>query len=151
MDKNTVSMPVRMELLRKQTCFSGLHDEEIEILASLLTEKEYNVEEVIVKEGDIVDAVYIIVEGTAKVTHTEYHGDKVSVLELATLDPNQAIGLNETGFYSLSGRRSATVTSITPMRLLRLSVAAFHGFSLAYSHVNKVMREGAKRMLGFSE
>lgn len=147
---NVIDMATRMQLLRQQTCFSKLHDEEIEILASLLTEQFPEKDTTIVKEGDMVDSIYLIVNGTALVTHQLYEGDHVKTVELAKLSPTQAIGLNETGFYSLSGRRSATVTSETDMTLLRLSMAAFHGFSLAYSHVNQVMREDAKKMLGLS-
>jgi CRP-like cAMP-binding protein len=147
---NVIDMTTRMELLRKQACFAKLHDEEIEILASLLTEQFLKKGTTIVTEGDTVDSVYIIVDGTARVTRQQYEDDKVSTTELATLVPPQAIGLSETGFYSLSGRRSATVVCESDMTLLRLSMAAFHGFSLAYSHVNQVMRADAKKMLGLS-
>ena len=56
----------------------------------------------------------------------------------------QAIGLNETGFYSISGRRTATVIAMTDMHLFRLSVTAFRGLALAYPHINQVMRENAE-------
>jgi CRP-like cAMP-binding protein len=150
--ENVISMTTKMDLLRKQPCFSKLHDEEIEILASLLTEKIIKANETIVTEGEIVDSVYLILKGTAQVSHLVYEGDKTDkpvTIYLATMGPSEAIGLNETGFYSLSGRRSATVTSETEMVLLRLSVAAFHGFALAYSHVSDVMKKGARDILGF--
>jgi hypothetical protein len=69
---------------------------------------------------------------------------------ITTLETGASIGLNETGFYSLSGVRTATVCAMTPMITLRLSVAAFHGFALSNSHVSAVMRKNASEILGFS-
>jgi len=57
--------------------------------------------------------------------------------------------LNETGFYSLTGKRTATVVALTDLETLYLSVAAFHGFALAHSHVNEIMHEQAEEFLKF--
>jgi CRP-like cAMP-binding protein len=124
-----------------------LSEKEIEVLASLLIEKPFSVGAVIVKEGDPVDSVYIIVSGNADVKKAAIQNNQIHYTTVATLGKNEAIGLNETGFYSLSGVRTATVTATTDMLLLCLSVAAFHGFALAYSHVSKVMRHYAEKVL----
>ncbi|VVC74373.1 cyclic nucleotide-binding domain-containing protein [Aquicella lusitana] len=137
-------------MLRKQPCFSQLREEEIEILASLLVEKHVSPGEIIVKEGDPVDSVYLIVSGKADVRCIKDRNHPDQTESVATLIPGDAIGLNETGFYSLSGIRTATVIAIDEMVLLRLSVAAFHGFALAYSHVNEVMRSYARKLLGMN-
>jgi hypothetical protein len=65
------------------------------------------------------------------------------VSSVAILSAGDAIGLNETGFYSISGKRTATVIALTEMNLYRLSVAAFHGFSLSHTHVSEVMRKNS--------
>lgn len=145
---NADTFNLKISLLRKQLVFSQLTDKEIEGLASLLTEKYYSPDEIIVSEGEPVDSVYLIVSGTADVRHIRIENQATHFESVATLGPGEAIGLNETGFYSISGVRTATVVALTDMSLLRLSVAAFHGFALAHSHVNEVMRKNAERILG---
>ena len=129
--------------LRKHKCFLPLRDEEIETLATLLTKKKVLAGETIVTEGDPVESVYLIVSGKADVRHIILKNHVMHTESVATLGPSEAIGLNETGFYSLTGKRTATVVAITDMVLLHLNIAEFHGFALAYSHVNEVMRKNA--------
>lgn len=146
----TIDFNMKIQLLRKQVCFTPLTEKEIEVLASLLIEKHIPEGTVIVKQGDPVDSVYLIASGKADVSITEIKDNQLHTKSVATLSDNAAIGLNETGFYSISGIRTATVTSLTEMTLLRLSVAAFHGFALAYTHVNEVMRLHAEKIIGSS-
>jgi len=138
----------KISMLGKQACFMGLSDKEMEVLASLLVEKHIPAGTVIVTEGDPVDSVYLIVKGEADVRLAEIRDNQIHYTSVATLRDPEAIGLNETGFYSISGIRTATVVAVTDMVLLRLSVAAFHGFSLAYSHVSQVMRTYAEKIIG---
>lgn len=144
----TISLDTKKEFVQRQTCFSKLTDEENEKLAALLVEKHVAAGETIVTEGDSVDSAYLIVSGSADVRHLYIKDDELKTDSVATLHAGQAIGLNDTGFYSLSGIRTATVVAITDMVLLRLSIAEFHGFSLMYSHVNEVMRQNADNVLG---
>lgn len=142
-----IDMDIKKIIIKKQACFSKLTDEETEVLASLLTEKHAALNEIIVKEGDPVDSVYFIVSGIADVKQAPDKDHPDQLQSIATLSLNDAIGLNERGFYSISGIRTATVVALTDMVLLRLSVAAFHGFALAYSHVTEVMRQHAQGLL----
>jgi CRP-like cAMP-binding protein len=144
---DVVDINFKKELLKKQSCFSQLLPEETEILAGLLVEKQVPTGETIVTEGEPVNSVYIIVNGTADVRHVTIENNAPKIYSLATLGAGDAIGLNETGFYSLSGVRTATVVATTDMVLLSLSMAAFHGFSLSYSHVNDIMKQQAKGFL----
>lgn len=134
-------------LVKSQACFSLLTDAELDTLTSLFAENQVPAGTTIVKEGDPVDSVYLIVQGTADVTHAIIKNNRIQYEYLATLHENNAIGLNETGFYSISGVRTATVIATSDMLLLRLSVAAFHGFALANAHVSEVMRTYADNEL----
>jgi CRP-like cAMP-binding protein len=138
-----VDLSVREKLLRKQVCFAQLTDEEIDVLAKLLVEKKFLAGETIVKEGDPVDSFYLLVSGTADVRKMSFENNTPTYQSIATLNAEKgdAIGLNESGFYSLSGLRTATVVAETDVLALFLTVPLFHGFSLAYSHVNAVMRD----------
>ena len=138
---------LKRALIKKQSCFKLLTEQETAILADLLIEKHYTAGELIVKQGEPVDSVYLIVSGTADVIHITRKENSTETEFLATLGPEEAIGLSETGFYSLSGIRTANVTANTDMVLLRLSVAAFHGFALAYAHVNEVMRKFSENII----
>ena len=137
-----VVLKIRETVVRNQACFSQLTSEEINTLAKLLVEKTFAPGDTIVKEGDPVDSFYLLVEGTAEVRKMNYETNppQYDVVALLNAEKNDAIGLNETGFYSLTGLRTATVVAKTEVLALFLTIPLFHGFSLAYSHVNEVMR-----------
>lgn len=137
----TLTVEAKIALIRKQACFRLLNDAEVTMLADLFTIKTYSAGKVIVTQGDHVDSVFLIVSGDADVIVTELVDGQRREKNVATLHPNQAIGLSETGFYSLSGMRTATVVAKNDMILLHLRVAVFHGFALAHAHVAEVMRE----------
>lgn len=147
----TVELETKKDLLRKQAIFAGLTDEENTTLASILVEKHFKPDDVIVTEGDHVDSVYFIVSGTAEVRNIRIIDNKPEVTPLAKLGPGNAIGLNERGFYSLSGVRTATVVALTPVVALRLSMAAFHGFTLTNAHVSELMRNLTKQEMDSDE
>lgn len=140
-----IDLNVKKSYVEKQQCFSQLAAKEIEELATLLIEKHFTTGQTIVTEGDPVDNVFLIVKGEADVRVAAIKDHKLTYNSVATLKPGAAIGLNETGFYSLSGKRTATVVANTDMVVLQLSVAKFHGFSLANPHVNEVMRKSAEQ------
>lgn len=144
---STVNPQVKIETLKKQACFAKLTPTEIEDMSKLLVETQFNAGDTIVTEGDPVDSFYLILEGNADVRHILIKEGKPEINSVATLKEGAAIGLNETGFYSLSGKRTATIVANTHMLTLRLSMAAFHGFSLANHHVNEVMRSNATAYL----
>jgi CRP-like cAMP-binding protein len=146
MDDST-DLATKNSFVRKQACFKALTEKESQELAALLVDKSVKAGETIVTEGDPVDSVYLIVKGTADVRHTTVGDKGLESHSVAALNPGEAIGLNETGFYSLTGRRTATVIALTDMTLLRLSLSEFHGFALANSHVHAVMRKNAEGKL----
>ncbi|VVC75695.1 putative NTE family protein [Aquicella siphonis] len=143
----SADLTLRIQLVKKQPVFSQLTDKETEELASLFSEKKVASEQTIVKEGDPVDSIYLIASGTADVRHVTIKDNAPVVNSVAILSSGDAIGLNETGFYSISGKRTATVVAMTDMVLYRLSVAAFHGFALAHSHVSDIMHKHAENIL----
>jgi len=134
------NLSIEMQLIKKQPVFSQLTEEEVAELASFFTEIKASPDDVIVKEGDAVDSIYLIASGTVDVRHVTIVDGHPVVTSVAILSFGDSIGLNETGFYSISGKRTATVVALTDMLMYRLSVASFHGFALAHSHVSDIMR-----------
>lgn len=143
-----IDAETKQSFVKNQACFAKLTPKEIEILSTLLIEKHFSAGDTIVTEGDPVDSVYLIVKGKADIRHVTLKDGQHHIESVATVGENDSIGLNETGFYSLSGVRTATVTALTDMTTLYLSVAAFHGFALSYPHVHEVMRVNAESYLG---
>lgn len=140
------SIDIRKELIRKQPAFNNLNADEIDVLVTLLVEKKFAPGDVIVKQGDRVDSVYIIVSGTADVFVTKRENDQSVTNKVAELKDGTSIGLGDRGFYSITGLRTATVKATTDMVTLKLSVVVFRGFALAYPHASEVMRQQAERL-----
>lgn len=138
-----MSLEQKKSLVGNQACFKVLNDEEITELTELFTVVTFKTGDVIVTEGEIVNSVFIIVSGTAQVQHAWVDNGVIRVDKLADLGPERAIGLSETGLYSLSGLRTATVIAKTDMVLLRLSVTLFNGFVLSHSNVSRALRAAA--------
>jgi CRP-like cAMP-binding protein len=135
-----INEDVKKALIKKQAFFSQFTNEEIDMLASLFVEKRAAAGSIIVTEGDAVDSVYLIVKGQVDVQHITMKDRVKQIQSLAKLGEGTSIGLSDTGFYSLSGVRTATVAAVTEVILLRLSLAAFNGFKLAYPRINELMR-----------
>lgn len=135
---------IKLSLVKNQTCFSKLTEKEAIVLSELLVAVPFHANDVIVTQGEPVDSVYFIVSGTADVRYVSVENHKEVFKSVAKLSDGQSIGLSETGFYSLSGVRTATVVAETDLQTYKLSVAAFNGFALAYPHVNEVMRLNAQ-------
>lgn len=143
MDKK-ISEEQKKSLIGSQACFKILNDEDLNELCTLFNEVTYKKGEVIVIEGDIVDSVFLIISGTAEVQNVYVENNVIKSDKLAELGPNQSIGLSETGLYSLTGRRTATVIAKTDMVMLRMSVTLFNGFVLSHSNVSKALHAAAE-------
>jgi CRP-like cAMP-binding protein len=89
--------------------FSGLPDEQLAAVASVASEGEVAEGATVTAEGDFGHALFAIESGTADVT---FDGEKI-----ATVGPGAVVG--EVAVLT-SGRRTATVTATSPMRLIVL-------------------------------
>ncbi len=151
-DNHTVSLAQRETLIKTLPCFSMLTPDEAIVLAKLMREEHYAAGQVIVKEEDLVDRVFIIVSGVAEVSRLttvkqRLHKMKVVSEPVALLGLGEAIGLNDTGFFSTTGKRTATVTSQTEMEVLALDIKVLHFFLQNHPHLQSAMYAAAKQML----
>ncbi|HSW70674.1 MAG TPA: PqqD family peptide modification chaperone, partial [Gammaproteobacteria bacterium] len=138
LESATVSISERGALLKAFPCFSFLASEQTEELALLLQELRYAPEEVVVRQDELVDSVYFIVQGEAEVT--------ILAEPLAVLHAGDSIGLNDTGFFSASGKRTATVKANSELLLLVLSLKDLHHF-LEKNKLESEMYAAAEKML----
>jgi CRP-like cAMP-binding protein len=142
----TISIQDRQALIQSFPCFTILSAAQSAELAKLLRELRYSPGEVVVAQDEIVDAVYFIVHGQAEVTdHTEYKKKK-TVVPIAILGPGESIGLKDTGFFSATGKRTATVTATVDFLLLRLDLKALYAF-LQKNNLESEMYRAAGQML----
>lgn len=124
-----VSISHRQELIKAFPCFATLTAKQTKDLAQLLREINFSPKEKIVAEGELIDCVYIIVSGTAEVTREKKKRRKKTIkVPVAVLNAGEGIGLNDTGFYSTTGKRTATVTAMTEMLVLRLDLKDLYSF-----------------------
>lgn len=151
--ENQIAMEQRQALIFALPCFAILTPEEAHELANLMHEIDYQPGEVIVTEHALVDSVFIVVQGQAEVTR-EYAKKrrlikKVKLIQVpvATLGPGDAIGLNDTGFFSQTGKRTATVTAITETRVLEISLENLHQFLQSHPRLQPAMSAIAEQML----
>lgn len=144
--ENSRNQEERGKLIKHFPCFAKLSPTQLTELTSLMEEVNIIPQVVIVREHEIVNSIYIIVSGEAEVTReTAYRKNLVNV-PVASLRAGESIGLNDTGFYSSTGKRTATVTAITSMQLLRLDIKDLYAF-LHNHHLELAMHDASLQML----
>lgn len=126
--QSTVNTKTRQDLIKVFPCFASLTPDQSEELASSMHEVIISAHEKIVLENELVDGIYIIISGDAEVTREVKYRKKVVQVPIAVLRKGEGIGLNDTGFYSTTGTRTATVTALTDMLLLFIDLKELYGF-----------------------
>ncbi|HSW69567.1 MAG TPA: PqqD family peptide modification chaperone [Gammaproteobacteria bacterium] len=156
---HTISITEKQALITALPCFSGLSPLQSLELAELMEEIHFEPNEVIVEENSLIDCVYIVVEGTAEISHLTVRdlrkikiklrkqSPKMIKTPFAVLHTGESIGLNTTGFFSETGIRTATVTALTPMTLLSLDLKKLHEFLEKYPDLKSNMLLASKQML----
>jgi CRP/FNR family cyclic AMP-dependent transcriptional regulator len=110
-----------LDIARGIPLFAGVADDDLEQIASHLIERRYPRDTTIVEEGLPGDYMYIIREGRVKVTKLSDDG-REKILEF--LDEGAFVG--EMALFERAPR-SASVKTLTPVRLLALSRTDFIG------------------------
>jgi putative peptide zinc metalloprotease protein len=151
-ENSPITVVQRQTLIKALTCFSMLSDSESHELAMLMVEENYTSGQAIVIEEELVDRVYIIVHGQAEVTHQVMtkkvlKKTKITRVPVAVIGPGDAIGLNDTGFFSKTGKRTATVTATTPVQAIMLDLKNLHLFLEKYPHIQSAMHAATTQML----
>ncbi len=145
---NTISIPERQALLTALPYFAMLTSAESKELTSLMEEVSYAAGEMIVEEDALVDSVYIITSGQAEVTRTLLSKkNTITKVPVGVLNASEAIGLNDTGFFSTTGKRTATVTALSKIQALKLDLKSLHQFFKRHVHLQSSMYAATEQML----
>jgi putative peptide zinc metalloprotease protein len=147
-----VDLTQREALIQVLPCFATLTSNECQELALAMTEENYTAGQTIVVEDELVDRVFIIVSGHAEASHQSIEKKKLKQQKiintpLAILTDGDAIGLNDTGFFSTTGKRTATVTALTSVSALSLDIKKLHAFLEKYPHIQTDMHTALAQML----
>lgn len=110
-----ISTVEKVLFLKGVDLFKGIPSEELSHIAQIAEEVEYGPGEAVVREGESGDAMYLIVDGAVRV----HSGEQV----FAELGVKQVFG--EMAILDAEPR-SATVTPITDLTLLRIQRDDFH-------------------------
>lgn len=125
------------ELLSGVAPFNALPADELAGIAAVVEERRAAAGDVVVREGDIGDALYLIAEGSLQVVGQAFDGTDVVVVRL---EAGQFFG-EQALLPGGSRRRNATVRAIGPCRLLRLSRDALLGSLGEDSTLGREFRE----------
>ena len=106
-------------ILKAVPLFSSLSDEELRLLQPCLQQRRYPRGSFILRVGEEIDALYVIISGRVKVLIPAEQGHEVI---LTTLGPNEYFG--EMGLLD-DKRRSASVETLVACEMLRFPKAAF--------------------------
>lgn len=138
-----------LTLIRVIPCFSFLTDQQCRFLLSLMHHQSYPPGSIIVKENELVDSIFIIISGKLEVSVRHHKLGKSVDIPVAILEHGETIGLNDSGFFSTTGKRTATVKSLTEVTLLSIDIQALTTF-LAENQLQNDMYESSKKMLYLS-
>ncbi len=141
-----ISVDNCFNLLKHQPIFSLWPDDLLMQFVEQLEIVYFSSQEVIVTEGDIIDKVYFIISGKAEVFKHEAK-DPTKQLILATLHAEDSIGLSDTGLYSSTGIRTATVVALTIIILIKIDVELLHRFLTQHPHLNISLASATEQIL----
>lgn len=99
--------------------FDDLSEEEWQVIARNAQSISFSQGEVLLKEGEVDDAVYIVVSGQVEVVSESAFG---RIKRIATIDEGSVYG--EVSFFD-SQPRSASIRAVTEGQVMRLSHKSF--------------------------
>ncbi len=139
MEKTTLSQKIL--LLRGMEIFEGLAVAELAAVASVTEEYLAKAGEVIIREGDVGDNMYLIVKGKVEVTGKGEDGCTVDIARLSDGDYFGEMALFD------DAERSATVTTQVETHLLVLYKREFHETVREYPQVAlQICKELSRRL-----
>ena len=135
-----MSLNEEVELLRNIPLFAKLEPSKLKLLAFTSERITYEADQVLFRQGDVGDAAYIIVDGSAKVLVETGEGE----IEVATLGRNDFVG--EIAILC-DVPRTATVRASGQTVTLRITKDLFFRLVAEFPQMSvEIMRELASRL-----
>ena len=113
-----MSIEQEVELIRRIPIFQRIQPAMQKLVCFGSERLNYDPGQALMKAGDVADAAYVLIEGTAEVTVDSPTGPLV----ISTMGPNQIVG--EIAIFG-DVPRTATVTAVTKVEALKISKELF--------------------------
>lgn len=128
---------LKFRTLSNHPFFSRLSDEHLHKLADIAILEVRKANSTIVSQDELVDSFYIIVKGRVDI-YTDFRStiDEGSAVPSLILYEGESIGLGPEGFYSTTGKRTATAIACFESILLKVSLDDFHTFIVENPGIN---------------
>lgn len=127
--------------------FSLLSPEELTLFSKHFQEIQLNPGEKLTEEGQILDSIFLILTGNADAKRQSISKNHVGEIKIATFGPGETIGLMETGLFSATGLRTATVTAITPMTVLKMDIHELNNFMHHHAKLYTQFKKSTEHIL----
>ena len=114
----------KIDELKKFPLLKNLTDSDLEVLETYVKEESFNEGDNIIKEGDIGDTLYILIDGSVDVIKTTIYDDEFIC---ASLDASMHCLFGEMAVID-NDKRSATIKAKTPCKTLSLDRDSFTDF-----------------------
>ncbi len=115
---NKITDAVSLSFLKSHALFGGIEDEDLIFFLSLMEQLNYPAGDEIVREGEVGDSLFLIVEGSVEILKEVSTSAEHSKEKLATLGMGETFG--EMAIIDLQ-KRSATVKSLEDTIVLSFS------------------------------
>lgn len=118
----------KTETLKASPLFANLNEDEMEMIAELCKERAIKPGEVIFREGDVGDSLFIVDNGEVDVLRVDPNGDNKVIASIREGDFFGEMSLIDKEF------RSATVAARNDARVLNLTNDDLHAFAKVYKN-----------------
>lgn len=118
----------KVDTLKASPLFANLNEDELEMVAELCKEKVYEPGEIIFREGDVGDSLYIVHSGQVDVLRSGPSGDNKVIAAISPGDFFGEMSLIDKDY------RSATVAARDTATVLNLSNDDLHAFAKVYKN-----------------
>ncbi len=123
--------------------FNGLSEAQADLLLADAQSFEFDHGELLMRQSDLDDAVFFILEGRCEVLVTQV-GDESAMEVIAVIGPGEIVG--ERAVLSVK-RRSATVRAKEPLRAIRWDASSLQAILSTHIDIGYVVMRGLARKL----
>lgn len=126
--------------------FKELTTDELNLFAKIVKFEDFEANEVIIREGDNGDTLYVLFQGTVEIQKTTTYGDEYTV---TLLSERMNCFFGEVSLLD-NGSRSATVRARSPVETLVISRDDFNSFCETNKTIGYKLLKGITQRLCFS-
>lgn len=146
-DVNYLDPTIHAGVLSAHPSFSYFSATDLNELLSQCTVDTFEADELITREGELVNAVYFILKGRCEVQKQSGEGESLINQPIATLSEGESIGLSQVGLFSSTGARTATVKALASVMLLHLDISKLQHYLEEHPNLNEAFSNQLEMLL----